>query len=424
MAMTPIHHFIVGDCGTDEGPESNGVLGGYLAPTAADDAILKSLTQDGLAWQDDGGVYTDFSTEWAEATADDVDLLPATPAVNDAFYVGNENGTFDTINIVSTTQGAGTWTIVWEYWNGTVWGALSGVSDGTTGFTAAAGTQIVTFTVPGDWATDTGPTSGTTAYWVRARVSAYTSVTTQPLAGQGYVEMVSTSGYTDDTTDFNDAGAGDVALLPLTPAVGDGFFIGHSDPFCKLKLNLSQAMVATLTIVWKYWNGSAWTAITTIEDKTAGWTAGTSTYMVSFLAPSDWAANSTANGPNSQAGYFVVAEVTAFTSMTTQPLLTQGWVFPNVTGALPFAEAPHNGNVTKAIFSADTVSATNADSIFGVINTASGAMRAVTFTQATQADSGTMTLPVLSQEGLVLVQIQEDGTTEFADVNVQLSVNT
>jgi hypothetical protein len=51
----------------------------------------------------------------------------------------------------SSTQGAGTWTITWEFWNGTSWTALSGVTDGTTGFKAAAGSHDVTWTMPSTW---------------------------------------------------------------------------------------------------------------------------------------------------------------------------------------------------------------------------------------------------------------------------------
>ncbi|HEY5141218.1 MAG TPA: right-handed parallel beta-helix repeat-containing protein, partial [Methylococcales bacterium] len=83
-----------------------------------------------------------------------------------------------------STQGAGTWTITWEYWNGSAWTALSSVTDNTTGFTAVAGTYDITYTFPTDWAKTT--VNSTTKYFVRARVSAYTSITTRPLGAQSY----------------------------------------------------------------------------------------------------------------------------------------------------------------------------------------------------------------------------------------------
>lgn len=131
-------------------------------------------------WALDGAAYTDETADGSDDGADDMTLLPAVPAVNDCYYFGSD-GLFNGIKLRQTTQGAGTWTITWEYYNG-AWGALAGVTDNTTGFTAAAGKNTVTWTQPTDWATLA--VNGVTAYWARARVSAYVSVTTQPLGGQ------------------------------------------------------------------------------------------------------------------------------------------------------------------------------------------------------------------------------------------------
>jgi len=79
----------------------------------------------------------------------------------------------------------GTWTITWEYYNGSAWTALAGVTDNTTGFTAAVGTRDVIFTIPTDWATTTVAAIAD-KYWIRGRVSAYTAVTTQPLGTRAY----------------------------------------------------------------------------------------------------------------------------------------------------------------------------------------------------------------------------------------------
>jgi hypothetical protein len=128
---------------------------------------------------DDGGSTTD-QTGNANSTAGTLTLLPSTPAVNDAYYFGYNDATFTTLQILISTQGVGTWTITWEYYNGSSWAALSGVSDGTSGFTAATGWQAVTWTLPGDWAKTT--IRDKTAYFVRARVSAYSAVTTAPAA--------------------------------------------------------------------------------------------------------------------------------------------------------------------------------------------------------------------------------------------------
>lgn len=136
---------------------------------------------------DDGGSMTDETTEANEATADDMTLLPATPAVNDAYYFGFNESTIGAIKLNVSTAGVGTWTITWEYYNG-AWTALSGVTDGTTGFTMA-GENTISWTVPSDWATTTVNSQGP-FYYVRGRVSAYTTINAQPLGQQVYYSIV------------------------------------------------------------------------------------------------------------------------------------------------------------------------------------------------------------------------------------------
>lgn len=134
------------------------------------------------AFQDDGGVFTDDTTDANDAGANDVALLPAVPAVNDAFYVGSD-AVFSQVKFNIGTAGAGTWTITWEYYDRLTvsWESLLNVTDGTTGFTTG-GTNTVTFDRPDSWGQVA--VDSTTYFWVRGRVSAYTSITTQPLATQ------------------------------------------------------------------------------------------------------------------------------------------------------------------------------------------------------------------------------------------------
>lgn len=134
---------------------------------------------------DDGGAFTDDTTAAGEATADDMTLLPATPAVNDAYYFGG-NDPFKSLQLNISTAGAGSWTITWEYYNGSAYVALQNVTDNTSGFTAGTGEFDVTYDFPIDWAVDTVNAQGP-FYYIRARVSAYTSITTQPLGQQADV---------------------------------------------------------------------------------------------------------------------------------------------------------------------------------------------------------------------------------------------
>jgi len=147
---------------------------GTFRPAAVDAAIA-----------DDGGSMTDETTAANNATPDDMTLLPSTPAVDDAYYFGFDLE-FTELNLNISTVGAGSWTIVWEYWDGDSWELVTGISDGTSGFTVGAW-NAVSWTLPSDWAKTTVNSQGP-YYYIRARVSVYTSITTQPLGQQVLVE--------------------------------------------------------------------------------------------------------------------------------------------------------------------------------------------------------------------------------------------
>ena len=131
-----------------------------------------------IAYNNTGSVYTNETANADGYVTNGMTLLPAVPSTNCAYYFGFPY-LFDSISLVIGTQGAGTWTIVWEYWNGGAWAALTGVTDGTSGFTSGTGTKTVIFTRGAGWATTSVNAVGP-YYYVRARVSAYTSITTQP----------------------------------------------------------------------------------------------------------------------------------------------------------------------------------------------------------------------------------------------------
>jgi len=136
---------------------------------------------------DDGGVPTDETAVAQNPTQNDMTLLPAAPAVDDAYYFGHAKR-FDVAWLNIGTQGDGVWVISWEYWNGAAWSALADVVDNTNGFTALVGLRDVSFTRPVDWATaDVGGVTG--LYWIRARVSSFTSINAQPRGSQSWVEI-------------------------------------------------------------------------------------------------------------------------------------------------------------------------------------------------------------------------------------------
>ena len=129
------------------------------------------------AAQDDGGVFTNYTSEAQSAAASDVVLLPAAPATDDAFYFGFDiPAGMSTIDI--DVAGVGTWAVTWEYYDGSSWTSLNDVDDRTSAF-SILGRNIVTWTVPADWSTTT--VVSISAYWVRARVSSFSSISIQPL---------------------------------------------------------------------------------------------------------------------------------------------------------------------------------------------------------------------------------------------------
>jgi hypothetical protein len=140
---------------------------------------------------DDGGTQTDETIACKNETTKGMTLLPASPALNDAYYFGSLTQ-FDKLTLTIGQQGAPAyvngvsgWEITWEYWNGTAWVALTGVTDNTIGFTAAPGDHDVTFDVLIDWAITL--IDGIDAYWIRARVSDFETCTTQPLGNGALV---------------------------------------------------------------------------------------------------------------------------------------------------------------------------------------------------------------------------------------------
>jgi len=143
-----------------------------------------TTTANQYARADDGTVFTDDDTDSANPTVNDMNLLPAVPAVNDAYYFGADSK-FRNIKLNITTPGSGVWTIAWEYHNGVNWTLLNNYIYLNHIFDfqpTSAGIRILAFNPPINWSAIM--VNAKSAYWIRARVSGYTSIVTQPLGGQ------------------------------------------------------------------------------------------------------------------------------------------------------------------------------------------------------------------------------------------------
>ena len=130
------------------------------------------------AISDDGGSQADDTTDATDIDTNDMELLPSSPATNDAYYFGLDEQ-FGGIRIDIGTAGSGN-EIIWEYYNGS-WTALSDVYDGTEDY-EQAGTSDVRWTVPTDWTTTTVNSQGP-YYYVRARCN---TVGTQALGNEAW----------------------------------------------------------------------------------------------------------------------------------------------------------------------------------------------------------------------------------------------
>jgi hypothetical protein len=130
-------------------------------------------------------------------------------------------------------------------------------------------------------------------------------------------------GYTDETTDINDAGAGDVQILPNPLSQNDAFYFGASATFEDIKITISQAGDYDGTLSWQYWDGSSWSNLSSVTDGTTGFEAAAGTYTVTWTLPTDWETTAV----NGQTYYWVrVNMITAIPVIRTTPLVTQGWV--------------------------------------------------------------------------------------------------
>lgn len=163
-----------------QSPSPATVLIGRRVPSTGDAATE--------VWQEDndgGPSYVSMLTEFNDATDTNVIPFPATEAIEDAFYIGHaipfSKVTFDYANGTAGVGGV----LAWEYWNGSAWAALTGLTDATADFTTAAADGLVTsFTEPTNWQKTT-VNGGASLYFIRARVT--TVYSTNPQLDQGFV---------------------------------------------------------------------------------------------------------------------------------------------------------------------------------------------------------------------------------------------
>ena len=197
-----------------------------------------SLGAPDAAIQDDGGAFTDLTTEVASADTADVPMFPATAVANDAFYVGH-GAIYSAVNLTLSTAGAGDYVLAKEYWNGSSWAAIpAGTWHGqassvdwkaTAGY--AGNSPRFIFNPPDDWATTTVNSQGP-FYYIRFRFASGT-MSTSPVASIGRVESTFYVVHLKD-------GAEPTTVLPGELGLGIG---------CRPGTQAGQAQLINLTML-------------------------------------------------------------------------------------------------------------------------------------------------------------------------------
>lgn len=126
--------------------------------------------------------FTDETTDAGDTGDADFSPFPGSESVDDYVTFGAEEPfTTMAFDYANGTAGVGG-VVAWEYWNGTTWQALTGVTDETSGFTAAAADDLkVTWAQPSDW-NPRKISEGPALYYVRARIK--TAYSTNPVLDQ------------------------------------------------------------------------------------------------------------------------------------------------------------------------------------------------------------------------------------------------
>jgi len=242
--------------------------------------------------------------------------------------------------------------------------------------------------------------------------------------------------YTDETTGANNATANDMHLWPASPDVGDAAVFVQAEKFCEILLTIGTKMVsAVYTAIWEYSKGDGtYGTLTPTLDETSDGTQGpftvdaTGAKRMCFVPPADWAAETVIITPAegetpavTTTGYTVRARITAFTSITTVPLGSRVYLTEFKTAVGDGLKLPVKGTVDRATWFVSTLSAANADSKILLLNLTRGTFALVTLTKALTVGEATgLGLGFAIGDELAIKQIAEDGTTEFADVQLYL----
>ncbi len=139
------------------------------------------------SFTDSGSTYVDNTEEANSPTGSSFAVFGSTAATSDIIYIGMAHK-FHGLTTNLATTGAGSPTLVWEYWNGTAWtdftSSITEVTSNASIFTAAG---KFTWTSLSGWTT-VSVNSSTAVYFVRGRFSSG-SYTTDPAMFSVYADQ-------------------------------------------------------------------------------------------------------------------------------------------------------------------------------------------------------------------------------------------
>jgi len=131
---------------------------------------------------DQPAAWTDNTTEANTVGGTAFNAFAAVPVAGDILYIGNSTE-WEGVTLLFVTPGVddGTGVLVYEYWNGAAWTALTDAVDSTSLLTADG---IIAFSAPRDWATTA--VNGVTQFYIRIRITV-AGYTTAPTLAQIYM---------------------------------------------------------------------------------------------------------------------------------------------------------------------------------------------------------------------------------------------
>jgi hypothetical protein len=256
-----------------------------------------------------GGAFT--TSDGAEATP--IDRTEAlTNTLTDSDNIVDIGTTYDYMTILTTrpiqgikfyveTANTSASTLTVKYWNGTAYASVTNLSDGTKpGTISLAQTGTITFDSTVSTAKlhhfedrylyayqiylaagDAEISQITVDYPMQTPTNVWDGIYRTPIQAQFYDN--SGSGYEDYTLSVAESSSVQLPVGAIMDGMttSDAFYLSFDEPMAGLRMVMLGSLVnaAASVMVVKYWNGSAWTALT---SGTHGWVDGTSSGSITF----------------------------------------------------------------------------------------------------------------------------------------------